>query len=515
MTMRYLLHHFLSASAQRSPHATALVAGTAHRSFRELAAESEAVARTLQDLGVGRGDRVAVMLENSIEFVSTLFAISRAGAVFVPIDPSTKTDKLVFLLNDCGVRALVAGVPLTRHILPALAHTSTPVNMVWVGDAVPAGAPGVLFADAAVPDGGTVDDPGIVDQDLAAILYTSGTTGQPKGVMLTHANLCNTTRAIASYLGNTPDDVVMCMLPLNFGYGLTQALTGALVGFTLMLERSFAFPADIVRRIAEHRVTGLPGVPSMFARLLQTGALERAELGSLRYLTSAAAPMPPAHIRRLQQLLPRAAFFSMYGQTECTRVCFLDPIRLHDKIATVGKAIPNCEAVVVDQAGRPVAPGEVGELTIRGANVMRGYWGQPEATARRLRPGPLPGETVLMTGDLFSVDEEGFLTFVARADDIFKCRGEKVSPKEIESVLCELDAVAEAAVTGVPDPADGMAVKAFVVVRPGMILSPAQIIQHCRGRLEGHLVPREVEIVADLPRTESGKIKRNALEGAA
>lgn len=513
--MAHLVHQFLQETAARDPERTALIAGESRRSFAGLDRDSDAVARCLRSAGVARGDRVAVMLENSIEFVAGLFGALKAGAVFVPVNPSTKSDKLAYILTDGDVRALIAPAALARQVIPATLEAPGLAATLWVGAGVPAGAPGGLsYAETVAAPHERPTDPGLIDQDLAAILYTSGTTGKPKGVMLSHANLVNTTWAISTYLENTLDDVVLCVLPLTFGYGLTQVLTGARVGFTVVLERSFAFPNDTLARMAKHRVTGLPGVPTFFSTLLDLEALKTADLSSLRYMTNAAAPLATAHIRRIRERFPQAAFYSMYGMTECTRVCYLDPADLDRRIDSVGKPMPNCDAFVVDEDGRRLPPGAVGELVVRGANVMRGYWNRPEETARRLRTGPL-GETLLHTGDLFTADAEGYLYFVSRKDDVFKCRGEKVSPKEVENALYELEGVAEAAVIGVPDDADGTAVKAYVVPRPGAALSEAMVRQHCRGRLESHLVPKFVEIRGELPKTESGKIKRAVLAETA
>ncbi|MBP2232160.1 amino acid adenylation domain-containing protein [Azospirillum agricola] len=513
--MAHLLHQFLTETAARTPAHTALIAGDARRSFAELDRDSDAVACALQSAGIGRGDRVAVMLENSIEYVAGLFGALKAGAVFVPVNPSTKSDKLGYLLADCGVRALLAPSALARQVLPALSDLPTPPAVLWVGAALPPETEGLLYADALSAPHRVPAAPGLIDQDLAAIMYTSGTTGRPKGVMLTHANFVNTSWAISSYLENTPDDVVMCVLPLTFGYGLSQILTGARVGFTVVLERSFAFPLETLKRMVQHRITGLPGVPTFFSTLLNLEALKTADLSSLRYVTNAAAPLPAAHLRRVRELFPQAVFHSMYGMTECcTRICTLDPADLDSKPASVGRAIPNCETFIADEDGNRLPPGTVGELVVRGANVMRGYWNRPEETAKRLRSGPL-GETLLFSGDLFTQDSDGHLYFVSRKDDVFKCRGEKVSPKEVENVLYELEAVAEACVVGVPDAADGLAVKAYLVPRDGAILSEPAIRQHCRGRLESHLVPKFLEIRDALPKTETGKIRRADLAQTA
>lgn len=513
-----LLHHYLEQTAARRPHHTAIICGRDRISFACLLAASRGVARRLQDVGVRRGDRVMIVLENSIDMVAAVFGASLAGAVFVPVNPTTKAPKLAYLIGDCEPRVLVAAGAQAATMAAAVRaapDAAAPPLILWSGSP-PSGADGGLGSDLlgdAMACSGGVDDPELIDQDLAAIIYTSGSTGEPKGVMLTHRNIHNTAWAISSYLENQPTDVVLTVLPLSFDYGLYQVITGARVGFTVVLETSFAFPWKTVELMAAHRVTGLPGVPTVFAMLLQLAPFGGLDLSGLRYMTNTAAALPPAHIRRLQSTFPQARLFSMYGLTECTRVSWLDPSRLHDKAATVGKAMPNSEVYVVGEDNRRLPPGNVGELVVRGANVMRGYWRKPEATARRLRDGEIAGEKVLYTGDLFHMDDEGFITFVGRVDDIFKCRGEKVSPKEIEHVLCEMPAIAEAAVVPVPDARDGMAIRAVVVPRPGETVSEKAVRLHCRAMLEAHLVPRFIEVRDYLPRSENGKVRKTALYG--
>ncbi|MFA7430760.1 MAG: AMP-binding protein [Rhodospirillaceae bacterium] len=495
--MKSLVHDFLLETAARTPTATALICGDQRVSFAELAAAAGGIAATLQEMGVRRGDRVMLLLENSVEMVAAVFGIAMAGGVFVPINSTTKAAKLADLIADCTPRVLIAGA---AHA-PVVDSAGADVQVLWGGG-------GLDDAMAARP---AVTDPGLIDQDLVAIIYTSGSSGVPKGVMLTHRNMANTAWAISTYLGNRPDDVVICMLPMSFDYGLYQAITGARVGFAVVLEKSFAFPWRTLENMAAHRVTGLPGVPTIFAGLLQLAPFGDLDLSALRYVTNTAAALPPAHIRGLREAFPQVQIFSMYGLTECTRVSWLDPARLDDKIGSVGRAMPNSEVYVVDDAGRRLPPHHVGELVVRGANVMRGYWHKPDVTARRLRDGEIEGEKVLYTGDLFRMDAEGFLYFVGRVDDIFKCRGEKVSPKEVEHVLHEIPAVAEAAIVPVPDPVDGMAIKAVVVPREGAALTEDEVRRHCRARLESYLVPRFVEIRASLPRSENGKVRKAAL----
>ena len=302
------------------------------------------------------------------------------------------------------------------------------------------------------------------------------------------------------------------MLPLSFDYGLYQVLMAAKFGGTVVLERSFAYPHAVLQKLVQERVTGLPLVPTMVAMLLQMD-LSRYDWSHLRYVTNTGAALPTDHILRLRRLLPHVRIYSMYGLTECKRVSYLPPEQLDVRPGSVGRAMPNEEVYIVDEAGRRVGPGVVGELVVRGSNVMKGYWDSPEETAQRLRPGPLPGESVLYTGDLFRMDEEGYLYFVARKDDIIKSRGEKVSPKEIENVLASHPHVAEAAVVGVPDQILGQAIKAVVAPKPGVRLTSQEILRHCAQHLEDFMVPKIVEIRSVLPKTGNGKIDKRQLLG--
>jgi len=328
--------------------------------------------------------------------------------------------------------------------------------------------------------------------------------------MSDHSNVLFAASSIIEYLENVEDDIVINVLPFSFDYGLYQLLMVFKFGGRLVLERSFAYPAAVLKRMEEERVTGFPGVPTIFAILLQMD-LSPYDLSSLRYLTNTAAALPPSHIQKLREKFPWATLYSMYGLTETKRTLYLPPDQLDRRPGSVGIAIPGTEVWIEDEEGNRLGPGEIGELVVRGRHVMRGYWEDPEATAQRYRPGPLPGERVCYTGDLFRMDEEGYLYFVGRKDDIIKSRGEKVSPKEVENVLYALPGVVEAAVVGVPDPILGQAIKAFVVP-DGVELTEAQVLAHCRAHLEDLMVPKYVEIRDALPKTTSGKIKKTGLK---
>ncbi|MBN9237941.1 MULTISPECIES: class I adenylate-forming enzyme family protein [Phyllobacteriaceae] len=501
-----LEEHLHARSADRGQH-TALVCNDSRLSYAELWQSARRLASSLHAAHVCKGDRVIVFMDNSQEAVIAAFAIWTAGAVLVPVHPTAKAARIAFVANHCRASVILAQgrlAPVVAESTPLIvnsAHIVLTTPHAALPDATPLSD--CLLAEP-LPDGSEHR----ADKDLAAILYTSGSTGEPKGVMMTHVNLDAATGSIVSYLENTQDDVILSVLPLSFGYGLTQLMTAVVCGGTLVLEKSFAFPYAVFERLQAERATGFPLVPSMVAMMLQMRELDPVLFSSLRYVTSAAAPLPVDHIHRLRTILPDARFYSMYGQTECIRASFLPPSQLEQRPGSVGIAIPGAKAYVVDDTGRRTAPGAVGELVISGPNVMQGYWEAPQATAAALRPDPETGGLRLHTGDLFTADAQGFLTFVSRRDDIIKSRGEKVSPKEVEAVLHTLPGIVEALVVGVPDPVLGQAIKALVVpAEPGSI-SERDVLRHCASLLEDYMVPKSVEFVVELPKTETGKLSR-------
>jgi long-chain acyl-CoA synthetase len=507
-----LLHHFLDDTVRRLPAKTALACDGRRHTYVEIEALVDSLARLLNARGVRRGDRVALFLDNGVEMVAGIYATLRIGGVFVPVNPLTKADKLAYLLDDMGASALVTHAALRAIWRPALASSDS-VHTGIVVDAKAGELPGrcLPFPAAHEPVDGAGVDPGVIDQDLAAILYTSGSTGEAKGVMLSHLNMVSAARSITTYLGLRESDVIACALPLAFDYGLYQVLMAFQAGATLLLERSFAFPVQVLERMASERATVFPGVPTMFSLLMNLKGLDRFDLSALRAITNTAAALSEAHIRRLRALFPQAALFSMYGLTECKRVTYLPPDQLDVRPTSVGRGMPNEEVWLVDESGSRLPNGNTGELVIRGTNVMRGYWRKPRETAERLKPGVLPGEVVLHSGDLFRTDAEGWLYFVARKDDIIKSRGEKVSPREVENAIYGLDGVMDAAVVGVPDALLGEAVKAYVVMKEGHAVSERDVIRHCLQHLENFMAPKFVEFVRQLPTTDTGKVKKNAL----
>jgi len=504
------VHEFLENSKQKHPKKTALIWGDQRLSYQELDEVAARFASALIENGIQQGDRVVIVTPNSVETIVALFGVLKAGGVFLVVHHSIKEKKLSYILNDCGARAIVLfqnQVPAFRNVLETCGSLHC---MIVCGDeegGQPAGhIPAVSWSAVQKNYSPLAKSPSLSEQDLACLVYTSGSTGEPKGVMESHACMDFASGSIIRYLENTADDIVLNCLPLSFDYGLYQPLMVFKFGGTLVLERSFMFPAAILRKMEKERVTGFPGVPTIFSLLLQMD-LGAYDLTSLRYITNTAAALPVSHIERLCAKFPQASLYSMYGQTECKRVLYLPPHELKKRPGSVGIAIPGTEVWVQGPDGERLLPGSIGQLVVRGRHVMKGYLNKPKETASTFGPGRSPEEGVLFTGDLFRQDEEGFFYFISRVDDIIKTRGEKVAPKEVENVLYLLPCVLEAAVVGVPDELEGEAIKAYIVsCDPD--LSAKEVINHCKKHLESFMIPKLVEFRDTLPKGSTGKIAR-------
>lgn len=511
-----LLHDFLENSARCWPEQEALVCGPLRASYAELDRTANALAHHLLRSGVKRGDRVMVFGENTFETVVSFWAALKANATVCVVNPLTRRDKLDYLVNDCQPSAFIT----ERSLLHVIAHwQSEPPPLCTlvvsgdVADDAVAGLPRLSRWPEAIAGQPKETAPVrlCIDQDLATIIYTSGSTGRPKGVMLTHRNMLTAAASISSLLQLQHDEVILSVLPLAFNYGLYQMIMTFRVGGKLVLERSFTFPAHVLNRMRQEGATGFPGVPTMFALLAQLPSLQAGAVPTLRFITNTAANLPRKHIEMLQKAFVGARIYSMYGLTECKRCTWLPPEDIDRKPDSVGIAIPNTEVWLVDELGNRLGPGHTGELVVRGGTVMKGYWNKPEETAKRLKPGPLPGEWVLHTGDQCSMDGDGYVYFQSRMDDIIKSRGEKVAPREVENVLMNVAGVREAAVIGVPDDVLGQAIKAFVVLDPDANLNVQQLLTACRHHLESFMVPHTIVFKDELPKTETGKITKTGL----
>ena len=504
-----LLHDSLLAAAELAPDKQALIVPGESATYAELLHSALAFARGLQELGLERGERVALYMDNSLPCVTALFGTLLAGGVFMVVNPQTKEDKLAFILEDSEASILITEGSIARIAASAAPRVASLKAVVCA--AAPDGVEGMTPFEqllACEPEPGAR---GTIPLDLAALIYTSGSTGHPKGVMMSHQSMVFAAGSISEYLRLDASDRILGLLPLAFDYGLYQLLMSTRLGATLVLERSFVFPAQTVRRVEDEGVTVFPGVPTVYATLISMSEREPFELPGVRRVTNTAAALLPAFHEGLRRIFPNALVFAMYGLTECKRVSYLEPELLEEKPSSVGRPIPGTEAMVLRPDGTRVAPGETGILHVRGPHVMAGYWRQPDLTAEMLVDGPVPGERMLCTHDHFTVDADGFLYFVGRTDDIIKTRGEKVSPLEVENALVGITGVSEAAVVGVPDDTLGQAIHAYVVLGGGVELTSQEVIAACRLTLEAFMVPQQVTFLDELPKTDSGKVRKKSL----
>ena len=493
----------LQDSVSRTPAAEALVVGSQRVSYERLWRQVCAVAGYLREIGLERGSRVAVVLDNSTEYVAAYYGTLCAGAVAVGMNAAARARELTSWIAHCDARVVFVDA---RHAdLPQLLERlSGSIHVVVVGTTgSPTDWANVLASGPAQPIAPRAED-------VAAILYTSGTTGRPKGVTLTHGNLAANAASIVEYLELKPSDRVLNLLPFFYSYGSSVLHTHLSVGATVVLEHQLVYPQRVLQRMADERITGFPGVPSTFVLLLQAGDFSRFDLSALRYVTQAGGAMATTVIRKLLEALPHTRIFIMYGQTEATaRLSYVPPERLLDKLGSVGIPIPGVEISVRDEENRAVPVGVSGEVCARGGNVMHGYFRDDQATSLVLRDG------WLHTGDLGHIDGEGFLYLQGRRSDMIKSGAHRISPLDIEEVILAMPEVAEVAVVGVPDDVLGEAIKAVIALKPGATLEAVQVQRHCSEQLPRYKVPRTIEFAARLPRTSSGKIIRYQLTGTA
>ena len=511
-----LIHDLLFASARRSPHAQALVYGAVRLDYAALATAVEGAAGALLGAGIGPRERVAVFLEKRVENVAAMFGAALAGAVFVPVNPQLKPEQVAHILADCNVRVLVTSPERLLQLREVLANCPD-LRTVFVTGAVQAcDGLDVRAWDAAqvAPAPGVLAARRPIDADMAAILYTSGSTGKPKGVVLSHRNMVAGAHSVSSYLAITSQDRILSVLPLSFDYGLSQLTCAFLKGATAVLINHL-FAKDILNMVAAERITGLAAVPPLWFQLAQ---LTWPADCSLRYLTNSGGALPTATVASLRAALPNAELFLMYGLTEAFRSTYLPPGELDRRPESMGRAIPNAQVLVVRPDGTPCAPNEPGELVHRGALVSLGYWNDPIKTAERFKPAPgqnpaLPlVEMAVWSGDTVRMDEEGYLYFIGRNDDMIKVSGYRVSPLEVEEVVYASGQVAEAVAFGVPHPQLGQAIVLLALPKEESVTTAA-LLKHCQRHLPAWMVPGHIALRHEaFPRNPNGKIDRKLLQ---
>ncbi len=515
MYPEFTVQDLLRNAVERDPQQVAIIDGGIRHTYEELARCSDALCAALLDEGVQKGDRVGIYMEKSWEAVVAMLAASQAGAAFVNINPLLKPNQVDYILRDCDVRVMVGDSDKLASLEPDTVRAA-----FYKGSAPPdGGVVGSLLNMAEVlrRDGGRRTPRLVQEIDLGTILYTSGSTGLPKGVAFSQRNLVVGAQIVSTYLENTKEDRILAALPFSFDYGLNQLTTSLRVGATLIIQNS-RLPGDLLKGLRRYEATGLAGVPPLWALLLRNArSLEEQPLTHLRYITNSGGRIPQANLDDLRRLLTSTKIYLMYGLTEAFRSTYLPPEELDRGTECIGKPIPNTEILVIKD-GRECAPGEVGELVHRGPTVAQGYWGQEEATRKAYRPNPvappqlLNGERVVYSGDLVRRDEEGFLYFVGREDAMIKSQGYRMSPEEIENVLISSGLVREASAFGVPDPDLGHRVVAVVSLKNGCGEDAVEsITEYVMKNAPPYMVPKEILVWEDLPKTASGKIDRKEI----
>ena len=519
LTMAILIHEFIFETARKSPRAPALSYQGVVTSYGALAHCVQACASALLQLGLQRGQRVAVYLEKREENVAAMFGAAAAGAVFVPVNPLLKPEQVAYILADCAVSVLLTSPERLAQLAPVLADCAALHTVIVTGEREPDhphDGPQILSWLSAMLLGADVPQAAhpVIDTDMAAILYTSGSTGRPKGVVLSHRNMVAGALSVSGYLQNTPDDRILCVLPLSFDYGLSQLTTAFASGACAVLM-NYLLLRDIIETVEQEAITGLAAVPPLWIQLSQ---LSWPLSTPLRYLTNSGGVMQPGTVDKLRRSLPRTQIFLMYGLTEAFRSTYLPPDQLASRPDSIGKAIPNAEILVLRPDGSVCDDDEPGELVHRGALVALGYWNDAARTAERFKPLPpqagglvLP-ELAVWSGDTVRRDAQGFLYFVGRKDEMIKTSGYRVSPAEIEEVAHASGLVGEAVALGVPHPLLGAAIALLVTAAPGTQIERSALLAACRARLPAYMMPMWIDIRGTpLPRNPNGKIDRALL----
>jgi len=497
--------------------------------YQQLNTAVSALADHFISLGLEPNSRIGIYLPKQVEAVISFLAASRAGLVFVPINPLLKAAQVSYIAQDCNIKIIITSSQRGKILQSIYDECEDLRHLLLVDDSTTFDTPDNLqvlrwnqwHKDRKANSGQSLENVKSrrrISHDLAAILYTSGSTGQPKGVCLSHQNLIAGAQSVSQYLNNSDQDIILAILPLSFDYGLSQVTTALLVGATVVLME-YLLPRDVIRQVDKHSITGLAAVPPLW---IQLSSLEwtTAAQQSLRYITNSGGAMPEATLQQLQHALPQTTPYLMYGLTEAFRSTYLEPSELIKRPNSIGKAIPNADILVLRDDGTECADDEAGELVHRGVHVSLGYWNAPEKTAERFkmltRQHNHLAEIAVWSGDTVTRDKDGFLYFIGRKDDMIKCSGYRISPAELEDTLYHLDSISELAAIGIDDPQLGQAV--LLVIKPSKHIESSEealakdIKRYCQQQLPNYMQPKYIEFVQSLPRNPNGKVDRKALQ---
>ncbi|MCW8887358.1 MAG: acyl-CoA ligase (AMP-forming), exosortase A system-associated [Motiliproteus sp.] len=519
--MAYLLHHLVEQQAKIAPERNAVCYKSEFLSYSELSASVNEIAAGFSNLGVNRSERVAVYLPKQFETAITLLAASKAGNCFVPVNPVLKPQQVQHILLDCNVRVLVTNKARAKQLQPLISQCHDLQHLVIVDDDEPQQSDSSLncISWQALQQKVNTNQSAhsMTDMDMAAILYTSGSTGKPKGVVLSHRNLVVGAQSVSQYLENTSEDRILALLPLSFDAGLSQLTTAFAAGACVYLM-DYLLPNDVLKAIDRYKITGLTAVPPLWTQISGL-KWNQEKAASIRYFANTGGHMPQALLDSLRSIFSDAKPFLMYGLTEAFRSTYLPPEDVDRKPGSMGKAIPNTEILVLREDGSLCTPHETGELVHRGPLVAQGYWNDPERTKQRFRPlrhaeNGYPGqEFAVWSGDSVRFDEEGYLYFVGRQDEMIKTSGYRVSPSEVEEVAYSSGLVNDAVALGLPHPTLGQGI--LLVTSPSDTIDKdslsKEILAKCRKELPNFMVPLQCILSEKLPRNPNGKIDRKAL----
>ena len=508
--------------AEKSPLNTALTLKEQQLNYQELNDNITHTAACFRSLKVARYQRIGIYLPKTIENIIAMFAASKAGAVFVPINPVLKAPQVQHIANDCDIKIIITNKARFKALLPHIENLPE-LTAVILTDSDDSNIEKIGHIDimnwstfsSLSPNEQTTKP--LTGSDMAAILYTSGSTGKPKGVVLSHSNIVLGAKSVAEYLQNTAEDKILAVLPLSFDYGFSQLTTSFLVGAECVLL-DYLLANDVVKAVIKHQITGLAAVPPLWSQLCKLNWPENAS-DSIRYFTNSGGALSTTNLTQLRTLMPNASPYLMYGLTEAFRSTYLFPSEVDSRIGSMGKAIPNAEVLVVRKDGSECEVNEPGELVHKGPLVSLGYWNAKEKTAERFKPAPnqpkgiITPELAVFSGDSVKRDEDGFLYFVARADEMMKTSGYRISPMEIEEVLYQHHQIIEAATIGVKHDDLGQAILAIVCSNSqgDLGLVEKAVLKHCQKQLANYMVPKKIIVLTELPHNANGKIDRNKL----
>lgn len=516
----FALHQLILEQAQKAPLATALIHKDQSVTYQQLADQVSQLKHWLTNTGIRHSERIGIYLPKTIATVVSLFASSAAGAIFVPLNPVLKADQVQYILNDCGIRLLITSSERLKSLQKHLPDCKN-IDFILLIDKKPLKKKieltniavfylhDILKQHITATSG--IAEQQIIDTDIAAILYTSGSTGQPKGVVLSQRNLIAGAQSVSQYLHNNADDKILAVLPFSFDYGFSQLSSAFYVGACVVLM-DYLFPKDVIKAVEKYQITGLAAVPPLWIQLAQ---LNWPDHCSLKYFTNSGGSLPVKALDALRAALPDASPYLMYGLTEAFRSTYVPPKALDSHKEAIGIAIPNADILVLRPDGSECADNESGELVHRGPLVAQGYWNAPEKTARRFKAytalkGVIPPETVVWSGDTVRRAEDGYLYFISRKDDMIKTSGYRISPNEIEAALHQSALVKECAALGISHPVLGQAI--IVIFIPIDDSTDSQALSlYCKKHLPNYMQPAEFFIKKTLARNQNGKIDRKQL----